>query len=205
MAAHPRRCGIGKKCCPSAPGSGWIASGVRHVVGSIRGAASADARGEPATNWIESVGADIRFALKLFARKPLSSTTIVLVLAIGIAGCATAYGLLQSAIMRPPPGVPDDVSLVLVRRMARPKEQPLWSRARFSYPTLREMSAMRSVFSAVAGWTESTVTVDAVGALDGATARAQFVTDGYFSILGVRPAYGSTLPTRHRLRPLSRS
>ena len=31
--------------------------------------------------WIDSVGADIRFAFRFFARKPLSSTTIVLVLA----------------------------------------------------------------------------------------------------------------------------
>lgn len=162
---------------------------------SIRDAASANARRVRTTGWLESVGADIRFALKLFARKPLSSTTIVLVLAIGIAGSATVYGALQSAIMRPPPGVPSDVPLVLLRRMSRAKEQPSWSRARFSYPTVREMSALRSVFSAVAGWTESTVTVDVAGALDGATAKVEFVTDDYFSVVGLRPVYGSTLPT----------
>ena len=162
---------------------------------SIGGTAPADAYPEATMGWLESVGADIRFALRIFARRRLSSMTIVLVLAIGIAGCATVYGLLQSAIMRPPPGLPHDASLVLLRRMARPKEQPLWSRARFSYPTLREMSALRSVFSAVAGWTESTVTVDVAGALDGAAANAQFVTDGYFSVVGLRPAYGSLLPT----------
>ena len=167
----------------------------RSVRGSIRDAESAGARRGRTTGWIESIGADIRFALKLFARKPLSSTTVVLVLAIGIAGSATAYGLLQSAIMRPPPGVPNDVSFVLLRRMSRPKERPLWPRARFSSPTLREMSELRSVFSAVAGWTEGTVRVDVVGALDGAAAKAQFVTDGYFSVVGLRPAYGSTLPT----------
>src|SRR5438552_9449357 len=156
--------------------------------------ASAGARRGRTTGWIESIGADIRFALKFFARKPLSSTTIVLVLAIGIAGSATVYSALQSAITRPPPGVPSDVPLVLLRRMSRLKEQPSWSRARFSYPTLREISALRSVFSAVAGWTESTVTVDVAGGLDGATAKVEFVTDGYFSVVGLRPTHGSTLP-----------
>jgi len=165
------------------------------VVGSIRDAASPDTGRERSTAWLESVGGDARFALRLFARKPLSSTTIVLVLAIGIAACVTVYGALQSAIMRPPPGVPRDRSLVLVRRMARPKEQPVWSPARFSYPSLLEMAAQRSIFAGVAGWTESTVSVDVPGALDGAAAKAQFVTGGYFSVLGLRPAFGSVLPT----------
>jgi predicted permease len=79
--------------------------------------------------------------------------------------------------------------------MSRPPEQPFWVSIRFSYPTLREMSALRSVFSALAGWTDSDVTVDVPGALDGATAKVEFVTDGYFSILGIRPVYGSILPT----------
>ena len=49
-------------------------------------------------------------------------------------GSARSSASLQSAIMRPPPGVPSDVALVLVRRMARPEGAALWSRARFSYP-----------------------------------------------------------------------
>jgi hypothetical protein len=123
---------------------------------------------------------------------------VVLVLALGIAGSATAFSALQSAVMRPPPGVPSDVPLVLLRQRSRPKEQPGWSRARLSYPALREMSALHSVFSAVAGWAESTVTVDVDSALTGATAKAQFVTDGYFSVVGLHPAFGSLLPSPPR-------
>jgi hypothetical protein len=81
------------------------------------------------------------------SRKPLSSATIVLVLAIGIAGYAAVFGLLQSAIMRPPPGVPSDVPLVLLRGMVRQKEQPSWSPMRFSYPAVREMSGLRTIGS----------------------------------------------------------
>jgi predicted permease len=164
------------------------------AVASIGAVGSPDARRERAIGWLESVRADIHFGRRAFARRPLSSTTIVLVLAIGIAGCATVYGLLQSAIMRPPQGVPSDASLVLVRRMARANDQPVWSRARFSYSTLREMSTQRGIFTAVAGWTDSRVTIGVAGLLDGGTARAQFVTDGYFSVVGVRPVHGSSLP-----------
>ncbi len=153
-----------------------------------------DARDARGVGWLESIGADIRFAFRFFARKPLSSATIVLVLAIGIAGYAAVFGLLQSAILRPPPGVPRDVPLVLLRGMVREKGQPRWWPTAFSYPELREMTALNTIFSSVTGWTESDAVVDMPGALDRATTTVQFVTDGYFSIVGLRPAYGSGLP-----------
>ncbi|MEP6496259.1 MAG: ABC transporter permease, partial [bacterium] len=153
-----------------------------------------DARDARGVRWIDSTVADIRFAFRFFARKPLSSATIVLVLALGIAGYGAAFGLLQSAVMRPPPGVPGDVPLVFLRGRVRLKEEPWWSTQRFSYPELREMSALRTIFSAVTGWTESDVVADMPGALDHATAKVHFVTDGYFSIVGRPPAQGSGLP-----------
>ena len=116
------------------------------------------------------------------------------------------FGLLQSATMRPPPGVPDDASLVVLRGMVRQKDQPSWSPMRFSYPELREMSALRTIFSVVTAWTESDVVVDAPGSLDHAATRVQFVTDGYFSH---RWAASSTrfrdCRRRSRARPPNRS
>jgi predicted permease len=153
-----------------------------------------DGRDARRTRWLESIAADVRFAFRFFARKPLSSATIVLVLAVGIAGYAAVFGLLQSAILRPPPGVPDDVPLVLLRGMVRQQEQPLWSPHRFSYPELREISSLRAIFSAVTGWTESSVIADMPGVLDHSTVRAHFVTDGYFATVGLPPAQGSALP-----------
>ena len=150
-----------------------------------------DARG---VRWVDSIAADVRFAFRFFARKPLSSATIVLVLALGIGGYAVVFGLLQSATLRPPPGLSDDVPLALVRAKMREKDQRPWSRTRFSYPALREMAALRPIFSAVAGWADDNVVVDAPGALDHVTARVHFVTDGYFSIVGLRVTHGSALP-----------
>ena len=143
---------------------------------------------------LESVAADIRFAFRFFARKPLSSITIVLVLAFGVAGYAAFFTLLQSARMRPPPGMPDDASLVLVRATMREQDRPQWMTTRFSYGALREISELRTIFSSVTGWSENDVVVDAPGALDHKLTRAHFVTDDYFSIIGVRPARGSALP-----------
>ena len=153
-----------------------------------------DARDARGVRWVDSIAADVRFAFRFFARKPLSSATIVLVLALGIAGYAAVFGLLESAVMRPPPGVPANVPLVLLRGMVRQKEQPSWSPLRFSYPELRDMSALRTIFSSVTGWTESDVVADMPGTLDHATMGVHFVTDGYFAIVGLPPAQGSVLP-----------
>src|SRR3954468_3771930 len=78
-----------------------------------------DARG---VRWLDSTGADVRFAFRFFARKPLSSATIVLALAFGISGYAALIGAVQSVVMRPPPGVPRDVPLVQLRATVRMKE-----------------------------------------------------------------------------------
>src|SRR5215212_10466339 len=52
------------------------------------GAHQEDARDARGVRWLDSIGADVRFAFRFFARKRLSSATIVLVLAFGIAGYA---------------------------------------------------------------------------------------------------------------------
>jgi predicted permease len=150
-----------------------------------------DARDARPARWIDSVDADIRFAFRFFARKPLSSATIVLALAFGIGGSAAQFGFVQSAIMRPLPGVPRDVPLVLVRGTVREKEQPRPFPMRFSYTAVRELSELRAIFSDVAGWTESNVVVDVPGALDHAATHVHFVTDGYFSVIGLRLSRGS--------------
>src|SRR5262245_5384211 len=166
----------------------------RREFGNI-GVHQEDARDVRQARWIDSVGGDVRFAFRFFARKPLSSATIVLALAFGIGGYAALFGFVQSAIMRPlSPAVPRDVPLVLLHGTVREKEQPRASPMRFSYTALREMSKLRTIFSGVTGWTESNVVVDVPGALDRAATRVQFVTDGYFSIMGLRPAHGSGFP-----------
>jgi putative ABC transport system permease protein len=161
--------------------------------------AARDAR--PA-RWIDSFVADVRFAFRFFARKPLSSATIVLALAFGIGGYAALFGFVQSAIMRPlSPAVPRDVPLALINGTVREKAQPFPSPARFPYIALREMSELRTVFASVAGWTESDVVVDVSGTLDHAATSAQFVTDGYFPVIGVRPAQGSSFAATDRGAP----
>ena len=69
------------------------------------------ARDATNTAWVDSVRADLRFALRYFARKPLSAATIVLILAFGIGGSAFQLSALRTLTSRPPEGISADLPL----------------------------------------------------------------------------------------------
>src|SRR5262245_26733905 len=134
------------------------------------------------TRWLDSFRADIRFALRSFARKPFMSVTIVLVLALGIGAHAVDLTMLQRLTSRRAPGMSDDVELIRLRAMWRPKDQTDWRPLAFSYPELHEISELPNTFASVAAWTKRDVMLDAAGALDDARGEANFVTDGFFAV-----------------------
>ena len=74
-----------------------------------------EARDIRGARWIESLSADIRFALRHFSRTPITAITLVLVLGLGIGVNSVVFSVLQAFILRAPPGVAADESLVRVR------------------------------------------------------------------------------------------
>jgi predicted permease len=74
--------------------------------------------------------------------------------------------------------------------MQRTKDVTDWRERWFSHSELREMSVLTGTFSAVSGAAQTTVVVDLPGKLDGETTNASFVTDDYFSVIGIRPTNG---------------
>ena len=106
-----------------------------------------DARG---ARWIESCAADIKFALRHFARTPLTAITLVLVLALGIGVNSAIFSVMQLLTMRGAPAVAVDDALVRVRGIVR-----IQRRARprgFSVPELNAIAARSEAFSSVAGF-----------------------------------------------------
>ena len=147
--------------------------------------------------WIDSVQGDVRFALRHFARTPLTTATIVLVLSIGIGVQAGVFSLIQAMTMRPAPGVPRDDALVAIRGKERLNAGGRWRSRTFSDLELRDFAGQRDVFASVVGWVRYSVALDA-GDGDGREAQVQFVTSGFFPTLGVRPILGAGLPLDDR-------
>lgn len=140
---------------------------------------------------IESVRQDLRFAVRHFARQPLSALTIVLVLALGIGVHSAVFSLVQSLTTRPAPGVPRSSSLVRIRGRLQQSVGATWMPRGLSYAEFTAIVADRGTFAAAAAWSLDDIalsTGSGQGALPG---RAQFVTSGYFTTLGVRPALGT--------------
>jgi MacB-like periplasmic core domain len=145
-----------------------------------------DARGG---QWLDALRQDARFALRQFARRPLSAATIVLVLGLGIGGNVALFAVLHSFVTLPPPGIARDDALVRIRRL------PVWGAGHrfastFSQPEVQELMRHGDPFAGIGAWAHSAVVLDSATAQEGV---AFFVTDDYFRVLGVRPVLGRGL------------
>src|SRR4029079_305185 len=136
-----------------------------------------------------------------FARKPLSSATIVLVLALGIGGISFQLSALLSITTRPPGGLSEDLPLFRLRGMYRAKDAPNWKNRTLWYSEIREIADISNTFAATAGWTTSRVVASARGGTGDATLWAQFVTKDFFRVIGVRVTQGPGLPGTETAEP----
>ncbi|MBD0321478.1 MAG: hypothetical protein ICV87_14155, partial [Gemmatimonadetes bacterium] len=69
--------------------------------------------------WMESLAADIRYALRHYRRTPLATLTMVLVLSLGIGINVVLFTLLNSLATMPAPGIERDPALVRIRGTTR--------------------------------------------------------------------------------------
>lgn len=151
-----------------------------------------DARG---WRWLDALAADLRFALRQFARRPLPTVTMFVVLAVGMSISTLLFSYVHSYAVQPPPGVALDDDLVRIRGSQGAGADGRVYRA-FSDEEFLEYRRLGGQFSAVAGWTDALVGLD-VGddpERSGLAARVSFVTENYFPVLGLRPVLGPGLP-----------
>jgi hypothetical protein len=141
-----------------------------------------DARG---TRFVEGLVADTRFAFRYFARKPLTTATIILVLALGIGVNSALFSFIQSLTVRPAPAVPKDVAHVRIYPLEQPAKAARWQLRDLTYPELVALEARKETFSGVAAWNQQEVIVgrDSMSARRGIA--GEFVTPGYWRALGV--------------------
>ncbi|MGH7678302.1 MAG: ABC transporter permease [Gemmatimonadaceae bacterium] len=144
-----------------------------------------DARG---ARWVDSIAADLRFALRQFSRRPLTTVTIVLTLTLGIGATASMFSVTEGVFNRPPPGIPDDAALVLIRGID--VDQTGRRERLLPWPEVTEYAAQTGKFSAVAAWTTEELAVDVTSGEGGTSVRTQFVSPNIFGVLGVRLAHG---------------
>ena len=134
---------------------------------------------------------DGRLAVRTLWASPMFTLTAVLSLAIGIGSTAVIFGLADTYLIRPWPGIADPDRLVEVGRidMAGPGPDTGDGFSTFSYPNYQDYVARQSVFQSFA----ASRIGDAVGLGDGTRASrvsGAYVTSNYFSTLGTPIALG---------------
>jgi predicted permease len=144
--------------------------------------------------WIDSVSADVRFAFRHFSRTPITAITLVLVLTLGIGVNSVLFSVLQAFILRAPPGVAADESLVRLRGTVLVRSRGRLGPREFSGPELSALASHTETFASVAAWSEAPLMLDTSDGGNPRARRGHFVTPNYFATLGVRPAFGPGLP-----------
>ena len=154
-----------------------------------------EARYARGTRWLDELGGDLRFALRHSARRPAATLTMFVVLAVGMSISTLLFSYVHSYATQPPPGIVLQDDLVRIRGSQNADEGGRGARG-FSEEELQEYSKLNGHFSAVAGWADAMVTLDAGEGSErnGVDARVTFATENYFSMLGVEPVAGSGLP-----------
>ena len=127
---------------------------------------------------------DLQLAVRTLCSSPMFTLTAVLSLAIGIGGTAVIFGVVDTYLIRPWPGIADPDRLFEVGRVDAPGPGPSTGDGfnTFSYPNYRDYLDRQRVFDGLA----AVRTVETMGLGDGAGAvqvSSAYVSANYFSVL----------------------
>jgi predicted permease len=136
--------------------------------------------------WMRSVFADVRYAVRLLRRSPGFASIVVAVLALGIGANTVVFTLFKSLALKPLPGVEASASLgVIAAKTSGGQVIPLSYR---DYLYVRDRSR---AFSELMG---SSMRSFSLGLGNrGERVWGEWVTGNYFQVLGVHAGKGRTL------------
>lgn len=150
------------------------------------------------TRLLDSTLGDVRFAIRHAIRKPLTSLTIIAVLSIGIGVHAAVFSAVQALTTRTAPGVPQTDALVRLRGKEQIAVGSKWYPRGYSYTEFRELAEHRELFASSAAWTTQDLSLDLASGEDVGAVDVHFVTNNYFTTLGIAPAAGSGFSSSDR-------
>jgi hypothetical protein len=149
-------------------------------------------RGREVWQWptLESIWADVNFALRQLRRSPGFTTMSLLTLALGIGANTAVYSIIQAVLLHPLP-YHDPNRLMLLADQQDPQEGGVLYR---DYETWTKHTSSFTTIAAYyrdSGWSRVTLT----GGQEPQSFQGAYVTANFFSLLGVEPMLGRTFTT----------
>jgi predicted permease len=149
--------------------------GVEHVKETARDAWMGNA--------IEVYRRETGYALRTLRRSPTFAVVAIATLAIGIGGATAVFTVVKGSLLRPLPGVGEPDHLITVERVL-----PTETVAEFSYPDFRDLQQRSTTLTALAGYNGTSMAL--VNATGSEREWVSYVTEDFFTVLGVRPSLG---------------
>lgn len=143
-----------------------------------------DARNTDIIGWLDTVGGDLRYALRVTRKNPGFALAAILTLALGIGANTAFFSVVNGVLLNPLP-YPHPEQLVTVDE----------SKANFldgsiSYSNFFDWQKDNQVFSSMAISRGYGFNLTGLG--DAEEVVAKFITSDYFTVLGVNPVLGRT-------------
>ena len=149
-----------------------------------------DCREASGVSFVEHIGQDVRYAMRMFGRTPGFTVVVVMTLALGIGANTAVFSLINAVLLKMLP-VKDPQQLVQFSKI-----QPVFGQNDyFSYPEVELFQHETQAFSGVFAFANlGGVNVEVNG--HGEIANGQVVSGNYFSTLGVSAILGRTIIRR---------
>lgn len=132
----------------------------------------------------ETLLQDIRFAARSLVKAPIFTVVSALTIALGIGATTTVFSVVNSVLLRPPPGIQNANELVRPHRMAEDGS----SYHEWSYPSFLAFRNAETGLSDLAAMTLTAVGIENEGAPE--STISMFVSHNFFGLLGIQPAIG---------------
>jgi predicted permease len=138
-------------------------------------------------NWLHDFVQDVRFGLRMLRKSPGFTVVAVLTLALGIGANTAIFGVVDSFLLRPLP-VADPLQITI---LDSPQKQG-FALPLFSIPDYRDLRDQTTdVFSGVFGYVSGFDGLSVNGKAE--RIRTCYVSENFFSTLGIKPALGRLL------------
>ena len=134
--------------------------------------------------WLETLGQDLRFSLRMLQKSPGFTFVAIATLALGIGANTAIFSIVNGVLLNPLPFPHPDQLMMLHQK------EKNFEFASVSYPNFQDWRKSNHTFSSMAisrGYYFSLLGSGAAEQIDG-----QFTSAGYFETLGVKPLLGRT-------------
>ena len=134
--------------------------------------------------WLESLGADLRYALRSLRHSPAFTTVVVVTLALGIGANTAIFSVVRGVVLKPLPHR-DGERLVYLRHSM---DGPAGENVLFSVPEVQDFRDGARSLGGIAEYSPFTFTLR--NDTDAVRLSAGLVTGNFFEVMGLDPILG---------------